>query len=333
MTTRDPDKMLTAFQVLESGRMEDLHSYIATLSGAHQRSADKVQPGSVHLRHVFLDKLQIGLGYYNVAVTINIPSNQQGMFYVQIPLTARLSLRIDRREYSADPGSGVVISPTVSTQRTSSAGWTLSFALSSTFIRWRLAVQAGFLPPGDLVFEPMLKGPSLAIRKYGLLLVDGIDQGIIQPGDPATKVLVRGLADLLVELQPHSLKKEVKKNLSANQWERLMAVEDFIESHFRDDIGVGDLAREIGCGVRSIQTCVSDYWKCSPTILIRQRRLREARLRLQSGDPSVSVSSVAHEVGIGHPGRFSQMYRDYFGESPAETLRRVAPNKISKPGS
>ena len=47
-----------------------------------------------------------------------------------------------------------------------------------------------------------------------------------------------------------------------------------------------------------------------------------ARARLGSG-AATAVTEVALACGFEHLGRFSTRYRDRFGESPSETLRRA----------
>ena len=55
---------------------------------------------------------------------------------------------------------------------------------------------------------------------------------------------------------------------------------------------------------------------------LRARRLERAHTQL-SATPQRSVAEVALECGFEHLGRFSGAYRQRFGESPSETLRRA----------
>ncbi|MNT90898.1 HTH-type transcriptional activator RhaS [compost metagenome] len=53
---------------------------------------------------------------------------------------------------------------------------------------------------------------------------------------------------------------------------------------------------------------------------LRALRLDTARSRLKM-DADASVTEVALSVGFGHLGRFSEYYRERFGELPRETRR------------
>ena len=60
----------------------------------------------------------------------------------------------------------------------------------------------------------------------------------------------------------------------------------------------------------------------SPMTYLRQIRLRRAHRDLLTGDPTRdTVAEVAIRWGFAHTGRFSQVYRIEFGQSPSVTLR------------
>lgn len=60
----------------------------------------------------------------------------------------------------------------------------------------------------------------------------------------------------------------------------------------------------------------------SPMTYLRQIRLRRAHRDLLTGDPTRdTVAEIAIRWGFAHTGRFSQVYRIEFGQSPSVTLR------------
>ena len=124
---------------------------------------------------------------------------------------------------------------------------------------------------------------------------------------------------------------------SANQWrpqgfpvngERIriaLWARGYMEDHFSDALRMEDLCREIGVGLRRMQRAFADYFQTSPYNYLTKIRLDRARRALLSGDPEpYSVAAVAVDHGFSHLGRFSNVYRDAFGELPSETLSAVA---------
>ncbi len=71
--------------------------------------------------------------------------------------------------------------------------------------------------------------------------------------------------------------------------------------------------------IRRDQTCAEAV---SIMKFVTERRLQLARNALQSGDPSINVSTVRFSVGIESESYFSKIYNRRFGELPSVTLRR-----------
>ena len=55
---------------------------------------------------------------------------------------------------------------------------------------------------------------------------------------------------------------------------------------------------------------------------LQKARLEQVRSELLQGRSHQTVSRVATRWGITHLGRFAQVYKKEYGESPSETLRQ-----------
>jgi AraC-like DNA-binding protein len=55
---------------------------------------------------------------------------------------------------------------------------------------------------------------------------------------------------------------------------------------------------------------------------IRNARFQRARKALLRAEPGEGITAIAARSGFAHLGRFSVEYRQRFGESPSETLKR-----------
>jgi AraC-like DNA-binding protein len=98
---------------------------------------------------------------------------------------------------------------------------------------------------------------------------------------------------------------------------------DFIEANHHEAIRLVDLSRVTGVGVRTLQRAFREYFALSISDYLKMIRLAAAHRDLAAADPSQeSVTAIALRRGFTHLGRFSVEFRDRFGESPGETLRR-----------
>ena len=88
---------------------------------------------------------------------------------------------------------------------------------------------------------------------------------------------------------------------------------------------VGDLCS--GCGVprRTLNQAFQETLNMGPATYLRRLRLNQVRRSLRQprarAEPK-SVTATALDHGFWHLGRFSSQYRELFGQSPRESLRR-----------
>ncbi|GJL83995.1 MAG: hypothetical protein DHS20C01_36290 [marine bacterium B5-7] len=94
---------------------------------------------------------------------------------------------------------------------------------------------------------------------------------------------------------------------------------EYIQANFRAPITVADIAAATGVSLRSLQVGFKNLGM-TPRQYLTSVRLEHVHEMLKSGLFS-DVTSVALQCGITHLGRFSQIYRERFGELPSETLR------------
>ena len=100
-------------------------------------------------------------------------------------------------------------------------------------------------------------------------------------------------------------------------------IDDYIGRNLRQDIDIEELARQAKMSLRSLYALFERHASATPRQYIRQRKLE--RIHACLADPSCNVRSVtelALDYGFLHLGRFSESYRQQFGELPSETLKR-----------
>jgi len=86
---------------------------------------------------------------------------------------------------------------------------------------------------------------------------------------------------------------------------------------------IGRLARTVGLSRRTLHRAVQREFGRSPMSLLRDARLKQARLQLDAPRPGATVTDVALDCGFTHLGRFSSEYRRLFGEHQLTTARRT----------
>ncbi|GAP36028.1 helix-turn-helix transcriptional regulator [Piscinibacter sakaiensis] len=87
-------------------------------------------------------------------------------------------------------------------------------------------------------------------------------------------------------------------------------------------ITVTDIARAAGVSPRALQWAFQKFHGTTPLVYLRRLRLEAVREDLLAADPPASVAEIATRWGFVHMGLFAQRYRQAFGETPSQTLKR-----------
>ena len=100
--------------------------------------------------------------------------------------------------------------------------------------------------------------------------------------------------------------------------------EEIARASLEGSVRVSDLCQAIGVTSRTLERAVNAVHATTPLEFLRALRLAQARQTLSTCGSATTVTEVATRFGFRELGRFAGEYRDRFGESPSETLRRSA---------
>ncbi|MCU7237439.1 MULTISPECIES: AraC family transcriptional regulator [Pseudomonas] len=127
------------------------------------------------------------------------------------------------------------------------------------------------------------------------------------------------IASKLLTLMSTNVRMETLSGAGAGL-ERIL---DYVERNLKLEVSAEALAEQANMSVRSLYALFDRHLNTTPRQYIRQRKLERVQACLS--DPSCAVRSVtelALDYGFLHLGRFSESYRQRFGELPSATLRR-----------
>lgn len=96
-----------------------------------------------------------------------------------------------------------------------------------------------------------------------------------------------------------------------------LLVEDGMQN---PDLNVEDLGRDMGMSRVQLYRKLKSLTNYSPNELLRQMRLKKAASLLASSE--MTVAEIAYEVGFSSPSYFTKCYKEQFGESPTDFLKR-----------
>jgi AraC-like DNA-binding protein len=193
-------------------------------------------------------------------------------------------------------------------------------------IQQRLAALLGEPGREDIEFDPFVdwdSGPGQAIRRLIRLLTEELaSPHSFVPSDIACRSFTDLLLYTLLRSQPNNYSARLARPAGSPVPGIIHRAEEFIRSRVAEPIALHEVAEAAGCSLRSLQLGFRRFRDTTPAAAIRRARLEAARQTLAFGECVGSVSDIAHHYGFTNPGRFAGLYKDTFGVSPADDLRR-----------
>lgn len=115
-----------------------------------------------------------------------------------------------------------------------------------------------------------------------------------------------------------SLSKETISTIDKDFVEKFRALIN--ENLSNSEINVEELGQAMGMSRVQLYRKVKSLTNYSPNELLRISRLKKAASLLAASD--MSISEISYEVGFTSPSYFTKCYREYFGLSPTDYLKR-----------
>lgn len=112
-----------------------------------------------------------------------------------------------------------------------------------------------------------------------------------------------------------------KESISDLDKDFVSRFKSLVEERMKDaELNVEDLGRNMGMSRVQLYRKLKSLTNYSPNELLRRMRLKKAASLLASSD--MTIAEIAYEVGFSSPSYFTKCYKEQFGESPTEFLKR-----------
>lgn len=258
------------------------------------------------------------------------PGCLERFFLVQVPLSGGTQIRIGSQRIVTAPGRAAsVLSPTrPSLMRWQANCGQMILKLERKAVEDLLSALMG-REAGEIVFDPQLRldsepGRTLGAQILALArLADSAAAGILDQG-MAVNSLAWSVAQALLWTHAGSARDLLlagPQDFNGAQRKVNRAL-DYIDAHLGTAIDYADLARACGYSLRALQLAFQADRGQTISQAVQERRLSLLRQHLVAARGQANVTALMQACGLLHAGRAAGAYRELFGETPAETLRR-----------
>lgn len=272
--------------------------------------------------------MTMGLIRYGAPVSINI--SQLRAYSISLPIYGQQSLEMSGVRYASDANCGLIVS--------NNALQNLQIDQDCEKLQVVIPEQSLALVLSDLLQQPLLQPivfePQMNIQQSKALALwwKNVENFV------AMKNLYAGFQGL--ELFAHDYENFMIKTLllaQENNYSQALAalngseipahvmkVKQYLVEHADQAICADDLQRIAGVSKSKLYQEFQHHYASSPMQYLRQYRLQQVFQALNAFElQHMSISKLALDWGFNHLSRFSQEYRDCFGESPSETRAKM----------
>lgn len=320
-------ELLTGYPRVRSDDLDEARAGVGEVFCPH-RLEPLERPGDREIRFNSVRLGAVGLSYLDYGFPVRIiPRLLRSFMLVQIPLAGRGLVRTGATEVISDTSVASVPDPDSDLDMCWERG-------SEQLIVWvdRAALETqvqrllGRPLDGRLRMSAAMKFSAPSARSW-LATVQMLRADLEGPGglrhpmlQPQVEQLV--MSQLLAAL-PNSAMEALTADAGSATPRAIRRADQLITDRCREPLTVEDLADAAGLSVRSLQEGFRRHLGTTPTARLREARLAGVRADLTTADATrETVARLATDWGFHQLGRFAAIYKERFGETPSETLRR-----------
>jgi AraC-like DNA-binding protein len=275
---------------------------------------------AANLRH-----LTLGLVCFGVETSVD--PGALGSYHVNVPIAGAVESHCGQRQTVAVPGTAAVFTPREHTflPRWGHDATQLCIKISRRTLDDELEALLGHPVPSWVRFDLALdvtSGPGRSWLDTLRLLLSELDSpdSLLHRSERHREYLERLVIGGLVLAQRHDYADELRAPRPPARPRSIKRVVEAVEAAPERPWSLTDLARCAGVSGRRLQQGFAEHVGMSPMAYLRRVRLERAHHDLRTG--LWPVTDVAYRSGFTNLGRFANAYRERFGETPSETLRR-----------
>lgn len=285
---------------------------------------DRAEKLDARMHHLALGEISISRLRYGAKVEINCDP-LDGCFLIQMPLTGTANIRVGNQDLGTTGELASVLSPSDAAHMQWSHDMDqLIMRVSRNLLERTLVGHLGHQLESPLRFEH-----SFAWRNSPAwrCLLSYLMECAAQYPDLAQHKLVlpqieQLTTSILLASHQHNYSQTAPSRRNTILPRHVRRVQDFIHAHAHEQITPEQLATVAGVSLRSLYSGFKDFLGVSPMHYLRDIRMENVRAELVNGE-ATNVAGVALRWGFAHLGRFSTEYKQRYGETPRQTLRRA----------
>jgi AraC-like DNA-binding protein len=265
--------------------------------------------------------------YGDIEVDVEIKHLQCRKFFLVAPLQGNAHVMLPHKRLSLAPGAAIVFEAADRMAFVDTVGFrNLNIGVPYSTLKDFLSAELGRPCERDIRFasEPIpVDGELRCLLDYVRWVWVQLENAGLRDGRRLARHVHDTLLALLVSTAGNNYQELYRAGGARDAAPRYVRdAEDVMRTNVREVVSVAEVARTVGVAPRTLHLAFQRHRNYSPGQFLRNERLALARRELATArQRGLTVTDVAFACGFLHPGKFSQLYRQRYGELPSETLR------------
>jgi len=319
--------LLERHRIFHSRNVEEAHAYAGRAGYCFAFRTQEAPELDVRVNGIYLPRCYIGYVQYGPAVEVVVPTDRQAVgFWLQFPVRGQFEIASRGGSTTGAPGQGVISGPTGHANRSQARSARINLVIAKGVMEGQLGSLLGDSRNRTLEFVPKIDftaGHGRGFAAHLLTAVSDIEQDGSLLRHPVTaSMFEQFMMTALLLSHPHNYSETLQrldKTIAPRDVRRAI---DYIEAHLDTSITIADIVQATGVAGRTLFKHFRAFKGVSPIRYAQNARFHQVRQVLLRAEPEESVTDIAMRLGFAHMGRFSIEYRQRFGESPSQTLKR-----------
>lgn len=312
-----------------SSDIDDMVERISDVIRPHHLQPTHRVPKDINARFYHESLTDTSVSYLVYGFPTKVEAEQLGDYMIEVPLSGSASSRCGKQQFDIKPGLGSVVSPgQLFTSEWSIDCSKLLFFINKSAVETQLTQLLGNDPRYPIDFDMAIdfstdRGRSLLNILH--LMVDELENpnSLLHSTPLAHRQYEQMAIWALLNAQPHNYSDKLCNHSAFGSPHHVRSVVDYIEKNCAEEIMLEDLIRVSGVGKRTLFAAFKRYKNSSPMKHLKNVRMDKVHQALRQTTPEeTNVTQLAEHWGFSQLGRFSVEYRERYGESPSETLKR-----------
>ncbi|MCF7981861.1 MAG: AraC family transcriptional regulator [Pseudomonadales bacterium] len=291
---------------------------VLSRSSANQRAV---------FHHAPLSDISVNYLHYGAEASVKV--EQLGFFLIEIPLSGISETQYGKARVTTNTGSGVVAGP----YQQFSTRWNaecskLLIKINRLALEQHLSMMLGsdLQRPLDFSVGIDLYSPvSASLWHMVQWLVAELEnsQSLLNNAPMGYSQYEQMLMWVLLNAQPNNYSAELASRQPRVAPHYVHYVEDYVNQHSAEAITLSQLVEISGVSGRTLLEGFRRYKGTSPMKYLKSVRMERVHEELKNADPGrYRVTEIALAWGFTQLGKFSVEYKQRFGESPSDTLKK-----------